>query len=297
MSKGFPGVSSRQPPRLRTFMNRAIELPQAMTPVNGSGNRVEAAIGAMRREFAGNDWLLNEHWPLNEPHVRLMAMDLMDHFPPGRKVRLLDVGCANGYMSFIFSQLGYDVTGVDMSELPHRDALFARAGINFVRANLNDANPFQHLPAASFDIVIIAQVIEHVLNHPLGLLRQLTDAMRPGGAMILTTPTPANVMNAVRTMRGRSLLWGTQDFIDEPKFGENGMISEAEIHYREYTSEEVRHLLEGAGLGVERSRYLPFGSTRGQSAWKQLAKNNPLTRKLMTQRLFASNHYFLARKA
>src|SRR6267142_4742412 len=247
-----------------------------MTPVNGSGNGVESAVAAMRREFEGNDWLLNEHWPLNEPHVRLMAMDLMAHFSPGRNVSLLDVGCANGYMSFIFSELGYHVTGIDMSELPQRDALFARAGINFVRANLNDANPFQHLSAASFDIVIIAQVIEHVLNHPLGLLRQLTEAMRPGGVMILTTPNPANVMNAVRTMRGRSLLWGTQDFIDEPKFGENGMISAAEIHYREYTSEEVRHLLAGAGLRVERSRYLPFGSTRRQSAWKQLAKNNPL---------------------
>ncbi len=161
---------------------------------------------------------------------------------------------------------------------------------------MNDLHPFGHLTAESFDIVIIAQVIEHILNHPLGLIRSLADAMRPGGLMILTTPNPATIMSAMRVLRGRSILWGTNDFIDEPKIDESRIISQGDIHYREYTRVELCHMLEGAGLRVEQSRYLGLGNSRSQSTWKKLAKSNPLIRKLTSQRLFASNHYFLAHK-
>lgn len=258
---------------------------------------VDQAIAAMLAEFRGNDWMLDEHWPLNEPHVRMMIADVMARFPPGPNVRVLDVGCFNGYISFLFRQLGYQVTGTDVCELEDRDAIFAKAGIAFEFSNLNDAEPFNHFAAEQFDVVIIAQVIEHILNHPLGLIRSLAHTMRPGAMMILTTPNPATIMNAVRVLRGRSLLWGTDDFIDHPKFASNEIISEGEIHYREYTNAELRHMLEGAGLRVELSRYLALGDSGTQSALKKLLKNNPLAKKLTSRRLLASNHYFLARKS
>jgi 2-polyprenyl-3-methyl-5-hydroxy-6-metoxy-1,4-benzoquinol methylase len=261
-----------------------------------AGSEIEQAIVAMLNEYGDNEWMLNEHWPLNEPHVRLMIADVMARFAPGPKMRLLDVGCFNGYISFLFKQLGYHVTGTDVAELEDRRAIFERAGIDFVFSNLNNAEPFKHLAPQQFDIVIIAQVIEHILNHPLGLIRSLADAMRPGALMILTTPNPATIMSAIRILRGRSLLWGTNDFIDNPKIDQNQVISQGEIHYREYTNAELRHLLEGSGLRVEQSRYLGLGDSRGQSPLKKLLKNNPLFKKLTSQRLLASNHYILARK-
>jgi 2-polyprenyl-3-methyl-5-hydroxy-6-metoxy-1,4-benzoquinol methylase len=178
----------------------------------------------------------------------------------------------------------------------HRDALFARTGIEFLHANMNEPEPFQRLFSEPFDIIIFAQVVEHILNHPLGLVRSLAGAMRSGGLMIVTTPNPATIMNAVRVLRGRSLLWGTSDFIDERKIDNGRTISQGDIHYREYTRAELTHMLAGAGLQVEQSRYLGLGISRSQPAWKKLFKSNPLARKLLSQRLFASNHYFLARK-
>jgi len=250
----------------------------------------------MLDRYRDNDWMINEHWPLNEPHVRLMMTDILARFTPGSNVRVLDVGCFNGYISLLFNQLGYQVTGTDASDLEDRRVIFDEFDIEFVPSNMNDLVPFKLMLAASFDIVIIAQVIEHILNHPLGLVRSLADVMRPGGLMVLTTPNPATVMCAARSLRGRSLLWGTQAFIDEPKISENQVITEADIHYREYTNAELRYLLMGAGLQVEVSRYLPLGPSQTQSPLKKVVKRNPLTQKLMTKRLFASNHYFLARK-
>ncbi len=263
---------------------------------NGTTDEFGRAVAAMLREYRHNPWMLEEHWPLNEPHVRLMAADVLARFPPASGARLLDVGCFNGYISLLFRGLGYRVTGTDVYESGERDALFARAGIEFVPANMNDPRPFEPLAGAGFDVVIIAQVIEHILNHPLGLMRGLADAMRPGGMLILTTPNPATVMGAARVLRGRSTLWGTRDFIDEPKIEGGRVISQGDIHYREYTEAELRHMLAGAGLRVEESRYLGLGGSRSQPAWKRIVKNNPLTRGLLSHRLFGSNHYLLARK-
>jgi 2-polyprenyl-3-methyl-5-hydroxy-6-metoxy-1,4-benzoquinol methylase len=264
--------------------------------LNGASRNVERAIAAMRLEFQGNDWLLNEYWPQNEPHIRLMIADATTSFPPDPSVRLLDVGCFNGYISYLFRHLGYDVTGTDIYELDHRNALFERAGIEFIRANMNDPSPYNHLANEPFDIVIIAQVIEHILNHPLGLIRSLAAAMRPGGLMILTTPNPANIMNAARIVKGRSMLWGTQDFMDEPKFQGGKIISEGHIHYREYTRSELCHLLTVAGLRIEKLQYLGYGKNQAEPPMKRFLKSNLLIRKLTSRRLFASNHYFLARK-
>lgn len=257
---------------------------------------IEQAIAAMRYEYRQNDWMLNEHWPLNEPHVRLMIADAMARFPPGADVRLLDVGCFNGYISVIFKQLGYQVTGTDVCELESRCAIFQKLGIEFVRSNMNELRPFARLANESFQVVIIAQVIEHILNHPLGLIRSLADLMPRGGMMILTTPNPVTIMGAIRLLRGRSLLWGTTDFIDEPKIDAGEIISQGDIHYREYTSAELCHMMARGGLHVEKSLYLGLGNSQSQSTLKKFVKSNPLTRKLMSKRLFGSNHYLLALK-
>jgi 2-polyprenyl-3-methyl-5-hydroxy-6-metoxy-1,4-benzoquinol methylase len=256
----------------------------------------EQAALSMLDEFRDNVWMLNEHWPLNKPHVRLMVEDIMTRFPPGPDVRILDVGCFNGYISILLKNIGYQVTATDAYTTEQSAASFERAGIAFMPSNMNELNPFNGLPRESFDIVIIAQVIEHILNYPIGLIRKLSELMRKDGLMILTTPNPATVMAAVRVLRGQSLLWGTRDFIIEPKIDGDRVITKADIHYREYTREEVRHMLIGAGLRVENSRYLGLGNSQSQSALKKFIKGNALTQRLMSKRLFASNHYFLARK-
>ncbi len=63
-------------------MNQAIN--QAMNPARHAGRaEIDQAIAAMLDEYRNNDWMLNEHWPLNEPHVRLMIADVMARFTPG----------------------------------------------------------------------------------------------------------------------------------------------------------------------------------------------------------------------
>src|SRR4051812_26778948 len=128
-----------------------------MSGLNGAGREVERAIGAMREKYRENIWMFDEHWPLNEPHVRLMIGDIIERFPSSSKTRLLDVGCFNGYVSFVFRELGYEVTATDVYEDEFRDRLFAEANIKCVLSNFNNPESLSELAADYFDVVIVAQ--------------------------------------------------------------------------------------------------------------------------------------------
>lgn len=243
-----------------------------------------------------NTWFLEQHWPLNEPHVRQMVEDISAHLPPSESHHVLDVGCFNGYISFLFRKLGYRVTGADMMEFSERRELFSANDIGFVLTNFNSLEPMPDVADGTFDAVILAQVIEHILNHPGGFVAELARVTKPGGLLIVTTPQPASLMNAWRLLRGKWSLWGTPDFIQLPKFENGEIISHPEIHYREYLSPELVDMVEAAGYEVLAARYLGLGVAKGQAGWKRLVKSNVVTRWLMTKRLFASNQFILARK-
>jgi len=257
---------------------------------------VEHAIERMLVAYQDNRWFIDEHWPVNAPHVRRMVSDLVRRLPGLRDARVLDVGCFNGYVGCLLTHLGCRVTGADACLPPESERIFERAGMEFLEVNLNCQEPFRELASESFDAIIIAQVIEHVLNHPLGLLRALSRVLRPGGVLILTTPNPSTLMNAVRVLRGTYSLWGTRAFIDEPKLNGREVIAKADIHYREYSQDELRHMLEGADLHIEEARYLGLGTARSEGRLRTVVKALPLFGRLSSTRLLGSNHYMVGRR-
>ena len=42
----------------------------------------------------------------------------------------------------------------------------------------------------AFDVGVMGEVIEHIPNHPLGLMREVARVLRPHGLLALTTPNP-----------------------------------------------------------------------------------------------------------
>jgi 2-polyprenyl-3-methyl-5-hydroxy-6-metoxy-1,4-benzoquinol methylase len=225
-----------------------------------------------------------------------MINDIAVRYPPSREVRILDVGCFNGYISLLLAGLGYQVTGTDACELDDREERMEMAGIEFFFSNLNDEHPLRSIEDASFDVVVMGEVIEHVLNHPLGLVSEVWRVLRTGGLLVMTTPNPATLMNVVRLLTDRWTLWGTRDFMELPKIQGDQIISKGDIHYREYRTPEVVHLLTSAGFEIEKIRYMGMGSSKDQSTVKRLMKRNPAVKALMSRRLFACTHYFVARK-
>lgn len=99
---------------------------------------------------------------------------------------VLDIGCQEGQLKARLGGAIASYTGVDMSETAVAAARLAHPGAAFHVLDIDkDPLPFED----AFDTIVMSAVIEHIFN--LGLLGAgLSRALRPGGSIVLTTPTP-----------------------------------------------------------------------------------------------------------
>ena len=99
----------------------------------------------------------------------------------GAPGRLLDVGFGAGDFLDAARRAGWNVSGVELASAAVERA--RRRGIDALRGTLFDA----HYDAASFDVVIASELVEHVLDvEPL--LAEIARVLRPGGFLWATTP-------------------------------------------------------------------------------------------------------------
>ena len=98
------------------------------------------------------------------------------------KGALLDFGAGKGFLTERLWRTGrFDsVTGVDL--MPRPDNL--NESVRWIAADLNDSIG---IPNSVFDVIVAAEVIEH-LENPRALAREWFRLLRPGGVVILSTP-------------------------------------------------------------------------------------------------------------
>jgi ubiquinone/menaquinone biosynthesis C-methylase UbiE len=116
----------------------------------------------------------------------------------GKKV--LDIGCGNGRLGSLLVT-DNDVEGIDFSEKAVEEA--RKKG---VKARVGDVAAGLPFSDKIFDMVLIADVLEHVFD-PLGLLTEAKRVLKPGGSILFFIPNGANLLN-------RLLFFFTGDLID-----------------------------------------------------------------------------------
>ena len=139
----------------------------------------------------------------------------------GSAQTVLDLGCGQGEFSAVLSAAGYGVTGAEVADTALERARGRHPELEFVRVELDGPLPF---PDAGFDAVWAGEVIEHVAD-TARWLSEVRRVLRPGGRLILTTPSHGRL---------RVLLGGIGRF-SEP-LGD---------HLHLYTARSLRALLTG----------------------------------------------------
>jgi len=106
-----------------------------------------------------------------------------------------------------------------------------------------DLNALQDRTGAKlgpYDIIVFAEVVEHLYTAPEVVLPYLRELLVPGGVLLLQTP------NAVALRKRAKMALGVNPFERIRRERDNPG------HFREYTAGELRELLVGAGFSVER---------------------------------------------
>jgi len=124
-----------------------------------------------------------ERAPLGN-YPSLLARHLME--TAYRKTgKLLDIGSGRGDFLDAFSQLGFKVSGVDISPLSA-----VGAGTNTIKTCNFECEPLP-FPDNEFDFVFSKSVIEH-LHSPHYLVSGAFQVLKPGGVAVIMTPSWAH---------------------------------------------------------------------------------------------------------
>ena len=119
-------------------------------------------------------------------------------------VNVLDIGCANGLYIFLLNSTagnGNDLRfcGLDYSqpEIIQAEKLRLALGVNNISFKAGTATNLDS-PDACFDIVLCAEVIEHI-DRPQDCLKEIKRLLKPDGLAIITTPNQTNSILGLRT--------------------------------------------------------------------------------------------------
>jgi 2-polyprenyl-3-methyl-5-hydroxy-6-metoxy-1,4-benzoquinol methylase len=113
-------------------------------------------------------------------------LDLIAPFVPAG--RLLDVGCGPGLLLDEARRRGYETIGLELSRASAghaRDALGLDVRELALEDFADDGDP------AGFDVVVLADVIEH-LDDPVDGIARCGALLRPGGVLCVVTPDPSS---------------------------------------------------------------------------------------------------------
>ncbi len=157
----------------------------------------------------------------------------------GKKV--LDVGCGFGELGEYLKKRNNYAVGIDLSQ--HAiDIAKTRLDEAYV-CDITQVDQLSNLEKESFDLIIFADILEHLYN-PFKVLNNFKSYLKPGGHVIVSLPNIAAWNIRLK------LLFGKFDYQD------TGILDKT--HIRFFTKKTAKKMLESAGFEVEKIAVTPF---------------------------------------
>jgi 2-polyprenyl-3-methyl-5-hydroxy-6-metoxy-1,4-benzoquinol methylase len=166
----------------------------------------------------------------------------------GKKV--LDIGMGYGFYATVLKEVfGLDVVGMEVERnIPAYSLLPKLHGIPIIPGELSK----KPCPIGdnSYDVVIFAEVIEHLRISPLRALLEINRILKPGGLLLLTTPNMARLPNVLKLLVGKNII---SMFPDDDT--ELAHITDKMQHIREYTISELKMLMKRASYTITKAKH------------------------------------------
>ena len=202
----------------RAHYLRALDIDPESAPARGNLAFLDRKTGRVEPDQPA------DYYGFRRPEVQRLV---------SRRARsVLDVGCASGEVGGgIRRRQGASVWGVE----PNPQAAAAAASVldRVLQGSIEEVLP--QLPERGFDSIILADVLEHLVD-PGAVLTALSEKLAPAGEIIVTLP------NVRHWSVLRGLLEGSWDY------QEAGILDRT--HLRFFTRRSAVDLFEGAGYAV-----------------------------------------------
>jgi 2-polyprenyl-6-hydroxyphenyl methylase/3-demethylubiquinone-9 3-methyltransferase len=195
--------------------------------------------------------------------------------PDGPALKILDVGCAQGNLALMLAEDGHDVVAADLRPefLHYVRRKYERGRLALVALNA------EHLPFKPvFDLVVLGELLEHAA-HPDQLLTAAGNVLRPGGAVLVTTPNGRFLLNRLPVYEEAR----TRAELESHQFA-----PDADGHLFLLTSKELTGLAEEAGLQTHLLRYFNSPFATGLVKWRHVGRLMPPTVSRMLEKLVSS---------
>jgi SAM-dependent methyltransferase len=173
-------------------------------------------------------WFLRNRRKYEEREAALLRI-----VRPGPATRVLEVGSARGDTAFFLAPRVHSVVGIDAAPVAVAAARARLAALDLenVRFEESDARDLSRVSGGPFDVVLLADFVEHVLDDVLlPCLASARNVLRPGGVLAIYTPNAAHWAERIK-----AAIPGLQQ----------------EDHIAVRPAERVVHLVESAGFRVE----------------------------------------------
>jgi 2-polyprenyl-3-methyl-5-hydroxy-6-metoxy-1,4-benzoquinol methylase len=181
---------------------------------------------------------------------------------PGAKI--LDLAAAQGNFSLAMAELGYEVTWNDLrSDLV--DYVKRKHAVG--RIHYAAGNAFELEFSDLFDVVLMAEVIEHVA-HPDDFLRKVASLVKPGAYIVMTTPNGGYFRNPLPRF---------SDCPDPSQFESQQFKPDGDGHIFLLHRDEIQTLAKQAGLSLKRQELFTNSLTNGHLRLEKLLQVLPKT--------------------
>ena len=137
------------------------------------------STGQAASSFKQETHLAPKHFPYYQNLIKT-------HLPKRKDISIVDLACGHGALIYCLQQSGFqNVNGVDIS--PEQIALAHDLGI--YSATCHDIGSFLSEHTKAFDVIFLMDILEHLeKGELLGLLDQVSEALRTGGTVIIHVP-------------------------------------------------------------------------------------------------------------
>jgi len=152
----------------------------------------------------------------------------------GYNKRVLEIGCASGYVSeYLSRQRDCVVTGVEIE--PDAASIAGQFCEKVIVGDIENDEVLKQI-TGNYDVIILADILEHLRN-PTRVLIALRDKLLPDGFILISLPNVAHY--SVRF----KLLLGKFEYTD------GGLLDKT--HLRFFTLKSARRMIHEAGYTIE----------------------------------------------